>query len=148
MSIEKKKHVHYLSNLFKQFLAFVSVSGIGFIIDLSVYSTLAMVFGLKVFMANIISAIPAITFVYFFSTKYIFKTIVDRRRLLYAYGIYVIYQIILLTSVSWFSQGLFDWMVNGSNFNPNIIKFSVKILITPITMTCNFFVMRYIVREG
>ena len=58
--------------LFSQFIKFLFVSGIGWLIDFSLYAVLTIEFNLKIFYANIFSSIPAISYVFLVSIKKIF----------------------------------------------------------------------------
>ena len=57
---------------FRQMSVFVVVSGIGWLIDLSVFFLLTNQFALNVFYSNILSSIPGFTFVFVVSTNKIF----------------------------------------------------------------------------
>ena len=52
-----------------QFIKFISVSGIGFLIDFAVYYYLTTYIGFPIAYGNMVSAIPAITWVFVFSTN-------------------------------------------------------------------------------
>ena len=62
-----------LKLLLIQFIKFLFVSGTGWIIDFGLYSILTGIFKLQILYSNILSSIPAITFVFIISTKKIFK---------------------------------------------------------------------------
>lgn len=146
----------YLSNLkwnhltikriFKQFIRFIGISGMGFLIDFSVYCFLTGIIGFHIALANIISSTPAITYVFILSTKKVFAvTGNNRMRVGYKYIIYLLYQILLVCLVSMLAQKLCD-VYNNFEVNNNIripyVKLIIKCLITPITMTCNFIFMK------
>ncbi|GIP08710.1 hypothetical protein J1TS5_08800 [Paenibacillus macerans] len=58
-----------MSRFIKQCISFFSISLIGWIIDFTVFILFSTIIGIEVFYSNILSAIPAITFVFFTSTK-------------------------------------------------------------------------------
>ena len=60
------------------------------------------------------------------------------------YVVYFIYQIILVYLVSSLAQLMYDNSINvlTKAIIINNLKIIIKLLITPITMTCNFFVMK------
>lgn len=129
---------------------FVVVSGIGWLIDLSVFFLLTNQFALNVFYSNILSSIPGFTFVFVVSTNKIFKKDTSNLSLKQRYLIYFIYQIILVLTVSLIGQLLFQVSCSffeSFNITVSNTKFIVKILITPITIVCNFFVMRYLIEK-
>jgi putative flippase GtrA len=146
----------YLSNLkwnhltikriLKQFIRFIGISGVGFLIDFSVYYFLTGFMGFHVALANVISSIPAITYVFILSTKKVFVVTGNNRlKVGYKYIIYLLYQILLVCLVSILAQKLYDVYIDFEvNYNIIItyVKLIIKCLITPITMTCNFIFMK------
>lgn len=132
-----------------QFFNFVLVSGIGWCIDFCVYMMLTSIFDLKVLFANILSSIPAITYVFLMSNKKIFKNEKSKYSLKTKYAIYFGYQIVLLLLVSSFGNFLYDLLFDLINVPliVNNLKIIIKILITPITMTINFIVMKNLIEK-
>ena len=125
---------------------FLITSGFGFILDFSVYTILTSVFDLRVFIANILSSIVGATFSFIVSTHKVFETRKSRIPLFFKYILYIIYQIILIIFVSVLGDRLDVTIMQNINF-PLIRQYHklfCKMLITPITMTCNFIVMRTI----
>jgi len=108
-------------------------------------------FDFSIQYANMISAVPAVTFVFFVSVRKTFIQKQSRIRLGYKYLIYFAYQIILLICVSWTAQMMFDGFLQSPLVHYTILlsnaKILVKLLITPITMTINFFVMKGIIEK-
>ena len=134
-----------------QAIKFLITSGVGWIIDFFVFTILTRFFSIEVIYANIISSIPAITFVFFVSVK---KTFVVRRkkfRLKDKYLIYVAYQIILVLCISYIAQELYLALREMATFRQTVIYSNLsiitKILITPITMITNFFIMKLIIEK-
>ena len=133
--------------LFSQFIKFLFVSGIGWLIDFCLYVILTIEFNLKVFYANIFSSIPAISYVFLISTKKIFtKSHRNNLTIIQKYIIYFIYQLLLIFFISIVAQNLYI-IVGKYNLNFKMMKIIIKILITPITMTINFFVMKYLTEK-
>ena len=124
-------------NIFKQAFHFFLVSGVGWCLDFSLYLILTKIFGFKVSYANMISSIPAVTYVFIMSNKKIFSNKKSKINLKYKYIIYFIYQIILVNNTK-----LVDIIFIQQN-----IKILVKILITPITMFSNFIVMKNLIEK-
>ena len=85
---------------------FYLCSGIGWLIDFSIYWLLTSQFGFPVTGANYISSIPAITFVFFVSTRKTFLCRPDGLSKAAKYLIYVVYQLLLLTAVSFLAGWL------------------------------------------
>lgn len=131
--------------IFIQFIKFFGLSGLGWCIDFSLYLILTLVCGLPVFYANCISSIPAVTLVFFVSTRKIFEKNNSKIPLLVKYLIYVLYQFVLLTGVSALGQYIAAWITAWAG-NWMLIakagKIFAKLFITPITMVINFIVMK------
>lgn len=131
-------------SLLRQILEFLGISGIGWLMDFSVYSVLT-VFGVPAGIANFLSALPALTFVFFFATR---KTFTRNERgipLGWKYALYVLYQFLLLTGVSFLNQALFNLLQGAlpeGSFLSSVCALLTKIMITPITMLCNFLVLK------
>lgn len=133
--------------LFSQFVKFLFVSGIGWLIDFCLYVILTIEFNLKIFYANIFSSIPAISYVFLISTKKIFtKSHRNNLTIIQKYIIYFIYQLLLIFLISIVAQNLYI-LLGKYNLNFKMMKVIIKILITPVTMTINFFVIKYLVEK-
>lgn len=137
--------------ILKQFLAFIGISGLGWIIDFSVYCLLSICFEVPVGVANIISAIPAVSFVFVASTRKNFVNENAKIALRYKYLIYVAEQIVQVCLVSLLTQVVFNGLQSVS-FIENVIsvaqlKVLVKIGLTPITMTINFIFMKFLIER-
>ncbi len=133
--------------IFRQMMLFFISSGIGFIIDFSVYLLLVKDLEIRVLYANMISALPAVTFVFIISNTRIFSVektnIKDKIR---KYFIYLGYQAVLLACVSYLGDYIY---FNHTEFLTNMlndvqIKLLIKVFITPITMILNFIVMKFL----
>lgn len=133
------------NNLYKQFLKFLTVSGVGFLIDFIVYYFLITLVEFPVAGANIVSSIPAITYVFFLSIRKVFVGEKNNIKLRYKYFIYIIYQMLLVYLVSMLAQKLYYYFIvffTSNNILIRNIKIIVKCLITPITMSCNFIFLK------
>ena len=135
-----------MNKILKQFLNFIVISGVGFLMDFFVYYILTEYIGFPISYANMVSAVPAVTYVFFLSTRKIFRTSTNSKlKLKYKYLFYLMYQIVLVSIISLFAQKIYDSFYNYS-FEFELIKNNLKILIkcfiTPITMTCNFIFMK------
>ena len=138
-----------LKKILKQFINFLFLSGIGWIIDFTLYLLFSNIFNLKIIHSNILSSIPAVTFVFFVSTRKIFSKNNSRISLKEKYLIYFLYQLILILLISLLAQYLY--LLSLKNISMNIelklLKIIIKILITPITMLINFIVMKFLIEK-
>ena len=136
-----------LKKLLSQAVRFIGLSGIGWILDFSTYILLGFISN-NLVLNNIISSWIGVTFVFIFSTRKIFQNN-SKISLKYKYLIYILYQCILI----FFISKLLNYIdiVIVSNFSLELItSFSsiiAKIIVTPITMTLNFFVMKGIIEK-
>lgn len=134
-----------MKSLIIQFIKFFGISGVGWCIDFMLYLFFTLVLGWPVFYSNCLSSIPAVTLVFFVSTKKIFRSHQGRLSIGAKYAIYVIYQMILLFFVSSIGQVVAEWIANLASdidWLQRAAKIAAKILITPITMLMNFIVMK------
>lgn len=135
-----------MKKLIIQASSFFGISGIGWIMDMCIY-TILLIAGVYATISNIFSSLVAVTFVYLVSTKKLFankKSISIRKK----YIIYVLYQvfIILLSSV------VIGWLVEvllSSNIKIflDYAKSLSKIFITPFTMVTNFIFMKFLIEK-
>lgn len=143
---------HAWKKIIRQAVQFIGISGCGWLIDFGVYIILTEVFCFPVVYANMLSSIPAITLVFFVSTRKIFANRKEGLPLWGKYIIYFLYQIVLVFCVSWVGEGLFRLLSRTTLMNVSLIaahlKIVCKILITPITMTMNFFCAEGPLREA
>ena len=136
--------------LLNQFKTFLFTSGIGWIIDFSLYSIFTTFLGISVLYANMISSIPAVTFVFIVSTRKTFSNNTTNISLKQKYFIYIIYQFMLLLIISNLGQWLFDIMKTIPcivRILDGYIKVFIKLIITPVTMTINFLVMKGLIEK-
>lgn len=136
-----------MQKILKKFLQFVLVSGVGWLIDFGIYTVLTRLCAFPVAGANYLSSMVSVTFVFFVSTKKILET--RGGSWWRKYLLYVLYQLLLITAVSFLAQWI-DRLLHGWTLLCSVpllrrnTALLSKILITPITMVCNFFVLRRI----
>lgn len=135
-----------MKKLIIQFFKFLLISGTGWLIDTTIYTILTVILKYNVIFSNILSSIPAITFVFFVSTRKIFLTHIGKFSLKQKYLIYILYQIILIVTVSIIGQMLYNISEPLLN-NKGLLKIIIKLTITPITMITNFFVMKLLAEK-
>ena len=138
-----------LKKILKQFINFLFLSGIGWLIDFTLYLLFSNIFNLKIIYSNILSSIPAVTFVFFISTRKIFSKNNSRISLKEKYLIYFLYQLILILLISLLAQYLYLLSLKNISMNVELklLKIIIKILITPITMLINFIVMKFLIEK-
>ena len=134
------------NSLLKKFIRFLGISGIGWLLDFFIYCFLIFVLNMPVFWANIFSAIPAVTLVFFVSICKVFKKKESNMPLWFKYIIYICYTIVLLLLVSALGQCIYgviiryDLFIIFNLFLPIMIKCGI----TGITIMCNFFMMKFL----
>lgn len=129
--------------LLKQILKFIGASGIGWIIDFIIYNILLTF--LKVNIANMISSLCGVTFVFIMSTRKIFT---NNNNIKIKYLIYITYQIVLILTASYIMLLIKEYLLNYNiNLIKNYINIIVKLIITPFTMTINFVVTKYLIEK-
>lgn len=135
-----------IKRLLGQALRFLAVSGTGWVIDFGCFYLLTAYGQLIVAYANMLSSIPAITLVFLVSTRKIFANKKEGLPLWGKYIVYFLYQMALVVCVSWVGEWLFRVLSGTPLMTVDLIaghlKIICKILITPITMTANFFAMK------
>lgn len=112
--------------------------------DFTVYGVLTGI-GTPAGIANFLSALPALTFVFFFATKKTFVRKEGGLSIVWKYALYVLYQIVLISCVSLLNQALFDRLRGVLTEGTLLYRYCAlltKVMITPITMFCNFIVLK------
>ncbi len=129
---------------------FVLVSGVGWLLDFGIYTLLTTVWKYPVTIANILSSIPAITFVFILSTRKIFSYKHNGLGMGSKYIIYLVYQAFLVSVVSVLAGCLYSKLYSvfmQAGALKNWLPLFVKCLITPITMISNFIFMKVLVEK-
>lgn len=143
---ETKRNID-VKKLILQAVKFVGISGIGWLLDFCIYTGLGFISG-NLAVNNCISSMVGVTFVFLFATKKVFENN-SHIPLGWKYAIYVLYQCILIFSISRLLVVLNGWIVAHIMIGI-VLKYSYilsKILVTPITMVLNFFVMKEIIER-
>ena len=125
---------------------FVLVSGLGWCMDFGFYTVLTSCLSVPVAPANMLASMPAVTFVFVLSTRHIFATQKNRWGLGVKYAAYLAYQAVLVTSVSLLAGWLYVQLQGFvlPDLLAQYLNILVKVLITPLTMACNFFMMKFL----
>lgn len=128
-------------------LKFIGFSGIGWLIDTTIYMILTSIFKLNIDISNIFSSLVGVTFVFIMSTRKIFVS-KSKINIKTKYLIYVIYQVILIVTVSKLML-LLKSVITPLNIEliNKYINIIVKIIITPFTMVINFIVMKLLIEK-
>ena len=136
-----------MKKLLKQAFRFVGLSGIAWLIDMAVYTVLTSATQ-NPFISNICSSIVGASFVFRFSTKFIFQNS-KRVSLSLKYGIYIIYQIVLICLISKLISVINSMILMYFTLEILVVFSALiaKILVTPITMTLNFFVTKGVIEK-
>lgn len=136
-----------MKEILSQAIRFVGLSGIGWILDFCTYTVLDLMSS-NLVLNNIISSWVGVTFVFIFATRKVFKNN-SKISLKLKYLIYLGYQLILIFAISNLLGAINTAIVNNITIDL-ILKFSsiiAKILVTPITMVLNFFVMKGVIEK-
>ena len=139
--------VIWLKKIIIQAFKFFGLSGLGWIIDMCIFSLLTY-FSVYTILANIISSFVAVTFVYLTSTKNIFVNMNNKFNIKKKYVVYVLYQVIIVL-ISSTIINLIAKDLTGSNIElfVNYSKILAKIIVTPFTMVTNFMFMKFLVEK-
>ena len=136
-----------MRKFFLQAFSFFGISGIGWIMDILIYSILTQN-SINTFTSNCISSFVAITFVYLTSTKKIFINNNDTFNLKKKYVLYIVYQIIIITLSSYFIGLVSNFLLSSEFvFFASNSKIWGKIIVTPFTMVTNFLFMKFLVEK-
>ena len=134
-----------MRKLLKQGIAFVGISGIGWIMDFVIFNLLNLRSS-YVAVNNMISSLVAVCFVFCVSTR---KTFVQKDGgipLKVKFVIYILYQIILVSQLlAIIAAGLYQTF-SGSIIG-NFSAMAAKIIVTPVTMCLNFLVMKLLIER-
>lgn len=136
-----------LRQLLRQILRFLGLSGIGWLMDFTVYTLLSLRME-NLALVNVLSSLVGASFVFLFSTRFVFR---DSHRIPLGlkYAIYIVYQLLLIFLIS----KLLAWIAAGiALYAPwallrKLAAVLSKIIVTPITMTVNFLVMKAVIEK-
>ena len=136
-----------MKKIFLQAVKFIGLSGIGWMLDFCTYTILKIISS-NIILNNIISSWIGVTFVFIFATRKIFQNN-SKISIKWKYLIYIIYQCILIFFISKLLNIINVMILN--NITIDIITrcsfIIAKILVTPITMFMNFFVMKGVIEK-
>lgn len=131
-----------------QAIQFVGISGIGWIIDFTIFNLLNLIFR-NVTINNVISSGIAVCFVFMLSTRKTFVQKENGLNLKWKFVIYIIYQVVLIllmsVALAHIAEVLKVWL--QGTFIVGMSAMISKILVTPFTMCLNFLVMKAIVEK-
>lgn len=146
-----------------QALRFIGVSGIGWLIDFSIYVATHKLLGDKLTVSfgafvldgcNMISMLCGVTFVFFVSTRKTFSVNLHKYSLKTKYFVYITYQLVMLFLVSYVIGIVTDYFIRKdvasilANLDISVLAFFTtpeiiaKICVTPVTMILNFLFMK------
>lgn len=136
-----------IKKLLIQAVKFIGLSGIGWLLDFTVYTVLGL-FENYFEINNIISSCVGVTFVFIFSTRKIFRN-EGKIPLWVKYLIYIAYQAVLIFLISKLIGVINTWITD--NITAEIIvrcsHIISKIIVTPITMILNFIFMKILIER-
>ena len=133
--------------LLRQAVRFVGLSGVGWLLDMCVYTVLSLMMK-DLVTVNIISSLVGASFVFAFSTRFVFR---DSHRipLGWKYAIYIVYQLLLIWLISHLlarvNEGIL--LLFESGWIRRSAALLSKIIVTPVTMTVNFFAMKGVIEK-
>lgn len=130
-----------------QAAGFVGLSGIGWILDFCTYTALGLI-SANVVLNNMLSSWVGVTFVFLTATRKVFRNN-SHISLKWKYLIYLAYQLVLIFLISWL-LGKVNGLLLASFRQGLIAAYSAlisKILVTPVTMVMNFFVMKGVIEK-
>lgn len=143
----ENKHNSPLRELLRQAIRFVGLSGIGWLLDFSVYTVLSFL-SENLALNNMFSSLVGASFVFVFSTRFVFR---DSHNipLIFKYIIYVLYQLLLIYLISL----LLAWVntvilaIFSAKLIVSLSALLSKMIVTPITMAVNFFAMKFVIEK-
>lgn len=125
-----------------QLFAFIAISGVGFLLDLTVYIIFIGLLDISPVFANIASSFIGVTFVWFVSLRRVFHLEYDNNK-----GYLLIYWMYQAISICAYSIGVgflaYTFSPQMSTLiNPDQVNAASKIIITPFNLVTNFIFMR------
>ncbi|MDR1195223.1 MAG: GtrA family protein [Endomicrobium sp.] len=135
-----------------KFYKFFITSGIGWLIDILIVWILVSAVNIAPFFANVVGSTIGILFVFFASLYKIFEN--NGKYIIIKLIIYIIYSIFLILAMSFMVQFLSDNLAFNKITEYLIIRIVplptaliAKIILTPISLILNFFVMKNIIEK-
>ena len=136
-----------MKKLLIQAVKFVGLSGLGWILDFTTYTILGF-FSENLTLNNFISSWVGVTFVFIFATRKVFQNS-SKIPLKMKYLIYLAYQFLLIFLISKLLGHVNEFIVSHFTWEL-VVKFAPtisKIVVTPVTMVLNFFVMKGMIEK-
>ncbi len=131
----------------RQGIRFVALSGVGWLIDTSVFLLLVSFTPITVLLANIVGGACGASFAFLTSSRWVFAGVGTKvpARLV----IYLIYTVLLILTASVLVDLVHSGLTTlsaGAGFAAprSFIAFVAKCLVTPLLLVSNFFVARYL----
>lgn len=137
-----------MRRLLKQGIAFIGISGVGWIIDFLIFNLLTLKFE-YVAVNNMISSLVAVCFVFCVSTR---KTFIQKDggiNIKIKFAVYIAYQIILVLLISQLLALINTYLAValGETIIGDFSAMISKIIVTPVTMILNFCVMKFLIER-
>ena len=134
----------------RQALQFVGVSGLGWLLDTTIFLALSTLAGWGPMPANLLSATCAVLFVFAWSSRAIFRP--NDGSVAQKVFVLVAFNALVILAASWILAevaGLLDRSLAalGAAVPLALVRLTAKILVTPVTLALNFVVMRYLVER-
>lgn len=138
--------------LIYKFYKFFITSGIGWLLDFSIVWLLVSLAGISPFFANAAGSTIGILFVFFTSLYKIFEN--NGKFIILKLLLYIVYSIFLILSMSLLVQFLSDNVVFNTMSGyfitwllPVPVALIAKVILTPVSLILNFFVVKSIVEK-
>ena len=132
--------------IIQQFIKFIGISGIGWILDFLVFTLLKFISN-NLFFNNCCSSFVGVTFVFCFSSRHVF-TDQGNCPLFLKYAMYVLHQCVLVYFVSIIlvvvEPKIANLLLQISDIPVSYLF--AKVFITPITMAINFVVLKNLLK--
>ncbi len=129
------------------FMKFAGISGLGWLLDITIFLTLVSVFKLELFQANTVSSCTAALVVFLLSREFIFHK--TSKVLLLRVAIYLTYTLIVIFVASMvigiivsilrpLAENIIDkWMMI-------VLAGTAKVIVTPPQLILNYYMSRFI----
>lgn len=136
-----------MKRLLLQAVKFIGLSGIGWLLDFTIYTLLGFVSN-NLVINNTVSSWAGVSFVFVFATRKVFQNN-SRISLKWKYVIYLLYQCVLIFFISKLLNVINGVIILAVNIEL-VQRFSAilaKIIVTPVTMALNFLMMKGIIEK-
>lgn len=136
-----------MNALLKQTIRFIGFSGIGWLIDFVFFTVLSYITK-NSFLSNVCSSLVGASFVFIVSLRHIFKNR-GHFPLVFKYIIYTLYQLLQIYIISKLLDQINLLLLDNlaSFIGASMSAVIAKIIVTPITMSLNFIVMKGVIEK-